>query len=376
MKSNKILKIFMHPHEFPCGEQSSCCGSIGQTQEEVQSLKSSIEKELGYAVEVLNVKNEDEMKNHPRIVQLLQSLGLTALPILTLEDEVVFMGNTAPKDALAAILEKQDEKEFGRDNQARGHENPEQAGGQESPGNVQACCPSASGGRDCCQSGSDDSGKTWKMVVFILILLAAGVVLARSFLKQPESSTDQPKSPFATIQPQVKSDTPSPVESVAKKQTLAESKGDLERPVVLKDTTKKDVSDKAASTLWGPDLDSLTSLNKVAADSDAVFILLAAEDQQSSQPMIKQIEAAAKKIRSNGSRIYAFRLKKNAPKYAQLAKQFSVPSVLAMVKGRGTSGVSGEITEAKLIQAFVTASRPGGGCCPGAKSCGPVRKEK
>ena len=150
----------------------------------------------------------------------------------------------------------------------------------------------------------------------------------------------------------------------------------MERPAILKDTTKKDVSDKAASALWGPDLDSLTSLNKVAADSDAVFILLAAEDQQSSQPMIKQIEAAAKKIRSNGSRIYAFRLKNNAPKYAQLAKQFSVPSVLAMVKDGGTSGVSGEITEAKLIQAFVTASRPQGGCCPGKKSCGPVRKEK
>jgi hypothetical protein len=38
--------------------------------------------------------------------------------------------------------------------------------------------------------------------------------------------------------------------------------------------------------------------------------------------------------------------------------------VLAMVKGRGMSGVTGEINEAKLLQAFVAASRATSSCCP------------
>jgi len=116
--------------------------------------------------------------------------------------------------------------------------------------------------------------------------------------------------------------------------------------------------------LWSQELDSLASLNKVAADTDAVYVFLAAEDQQGNQAITKEIEAATKKIKSNGSRISAFRLKKDAPDYAQLAKQFSIPCVVAMVKGRGMSAVSGQISETKLVEAFVTASRPVSSCCP------------
>ena len=49
----------------------------------------------------------------------------------------------------------------------------------------------------------------------------------------------------------------------------------------------------------------------------------------------------------------------------------AVPGVLAMVKGRGMSAVSGEVTEAKLLQGYVAAGSAGGcgpgagaGCCP------------
>jgi hypothetical protein len=117
----------------------------------------------------------------------------------------------------------------------------------------------------------------------------------------------------------------------------------------------------------------------VAAEADAVFIFLAADDQQGNQAITKEIETAAKKIQSNGSRICAFRLKKDAPEYAQLAKRFSVPCVVAMVKGGGMSAVSGEINEAKLVRALVTASRPISGCCPssaGPSSCPPTGPRK
>ena len=109
MSNNKTVRIFMLPQEFPCGEQSSCCGPIGQTEEETESLKSSIESQFDYEVEVLNVKDDDAMRNHPQIVKLVLSLGPTALPILALGDEVVSMAELAPEKAVAAIREKVDQ---------------------------------------------------------------------------------------------------------------------------------------------------------------------------------------------------------------------------------------------------------------------------
>ena len=103
---------------------------------------------------------------------------------------------------------------------------------------------------------------------------------------------------------------------------------------------------------------------------DLVFVLLAAENQQTNQNIISQIDAAAQAISKDGILISAFKLKKTSPDYAQLAKQYSVPSVLAMVKWRGVSAVSGKITKSKLVQAYVKASRPVSGCA-GSSGCKP-----
>jgi hypothetical protein len=245
--------------------------------------------------------------------------------------------------------------------------------GQENPNDAQACCSTASGGGDCCSPDSSNSGKSWKMLIFLIIVVAAGVVLARSFIKESNSTTDQAQQLFAAIQPESGLDTPLPPTVTPQVETPVQPKSDTEPAALVSSEKKANVSDKAVATLWGPELDSLASLNKVAAETDAVFILLAAEDKLKMESVTTEVEAAAKKIQGGGSRICAFTLKKDAPNYAQLAKQFSIPCVLAMVKGRGLRAVSGDITEAKLIQAFVMASRPQSGCCPGASSCGPGR---
>jgi hypothetical protein len=190
-------------------------------------------------------------------------------------------------------------------------------------------------------------------VIFILIVIAAGVVLAHSFLRKSNSDAGQSQQTFPSVQ--------------------AEFKNEI--PPVTDNTAKQEASAKDVPVLWKADLDSLASLNKVAAGTDAVFVFLTAEDQQSNQNIISLIEAAAKTINADGIRISAFKLNKTAPDYAQLAKQFPVPSVLAMVKGRGMSAVSGQINETKLVQAYVTASRPTSGCCPagaGSSTCAPV----
>lgn len=105
MNSHSVV-IFMMPRQFPCGPQSSCCGPVGQTEEEIQSLKSTIEKEIGCQVAVLNVTNGSDVTDYPQIVRILDSFGTGALPIIALDGEVVSLGNPTPEQAVLAVRDK------------------------------------------------------------------------------------------------------------------------------------------------------------------------------------------------------------------------------------------------------------------------------
>jgi len=237
----------------------------------------------------------------------------------------------------------------------------EQVSSGQSESDPQPCCD----GGSCCPSGSDGGNKSWKIVVFALIVVAAGAVLARSIIRKSDVSAEQGQDTFAAIQPEIVGDAPSPQNPEATMQNPTASKDDTETSAAANEETKENISDKASPALWGPELDSLALLDKAAANSDAVFILLAAKDRESNRAATKEIEAAARKIQTGGTTISAFRLEQGAPSFANFAEQLSVPSVLAMVKGAGMSAVSADqITEMKLVQAFVTASRPSAGCCP------------
>lgn len=222
------------------------------------------------------------------------------------------------------------------------NDNPEKKG-QENVNKSQECCTANSGDKTCCSSASGSFSKG-KLMVLVIIIAAAGIVLARSLMKESNAVNDDSQQLFASIEKN--NESSSQINAVT----------DIAAP------------DKPEPILWGPQLDSLTSLNELAADSNAVYVFLAGEDQQANQAITNHIEAAAKKIQADGNRIRAFKLKKDAPNYAQLEKQFFVPCVVAMVKGGGMSTVSGEINTAKLLEAFVKASRPSG--C-GTSGCGP-----
>lgn len=239
-------------------------------------------------------------------------------------------------------------------------DNNDQVNGQENISDNQPCCD----GGSCCPSGSGSSGKSWKMVVFIFIVAAAGAVLGHSLVNKSKSDAEQPQQGFSAILIDNGADAPILPKVIEEVEEPVKSEAKIEVLPIEVDTNKQDVPVEAAASLWKGDLDSLASLNKLAADFDAVFVLLASKPPLSDLAIIKEIEAAAQKIMANKTKVSAFRLKESAPEYANLVKQVSVPGVLVMVKGLGMKAVSGEITETKLVQAFVTASRPGGGCCP------------
>jgi hypothetical protein len=116
---------------------------------------------------------------------------------------------------------------------------------------------------------------------------------------------------------------------------------------------------------------TLSELNTVTTNLDAVFVFLPGKEGTSANSPSTPMKNAARTIEAQGKKIGLFTLKAGSSDYDQIAGQISLPAVLAMVKGRGMNAISGDITETKLVQGFLAASSAGGcgpsagaGCCP------------
>jgi hypothetical protein len=122
-------------------------------------------------------------------------------------------------------------------------------------------------------------------------------------------------------------------------------------------------------------LDSLQSLDTLAADKDVVFLVLPGEAQISSLEVPKQVGTVANNLWKSGQRVAVFTLKSSTPDHNRLISQFSVktfPSVVILGRQGSASAVSGDISEARLYNAFMLASKSVS-CCPtqGSASCCP-----
>jgi hypothetical protein len=188
-----------------------------------------------------------------------------------------------------------------------------------------------------CNCGKTSLGTKWKTIICLVVVIAATAVLARSFARKAVNVNVQGQTAFATTPPVL----PLSPSTSAMKTNLS----------------------------WGESLKDMASLNQVAAEKNAVFICLSEKGRGVEEAVKRKIEQAAGKVQSRGMEMAFYTLDTNSNDYVQITSQVPAPCVLAMVKGRGMSVVSGEITEEKLLQAIVTASRPPSGCAPGG--CAP-----
>ncbi|MHC4462956.1 MAG: hypothetical protein ACYS6W_09970 [Planctomycetota bacterium] len=207
-------------------------------------------------------------------------------------------------------------------------------------------------GVDCCPTSSGGGGKSWKTAVFVVVILLAGAVAAHSLLTksgETANAPDEAASSFGMV-------------------SLSDEAG-----LAIESPPTSEPPSEAAAVLCGVTLDSIKSLGKLADERGAnvAFIFLAGEDGEPARVASAQVGATLNLLSDNGKKVAAFTLEKGAEGYDQLIKQFSVeslPSVIITGKGCGAVAVSSEITEAKLLRAFVMASTPAsckpGGCCP------------
>jgi len=222
---------------------------------------------------------------------------------------------------------------------------------QKQPDNMESQKQQASDCAPGCGCHSTGSLGRKRMIVGTIVLLVAVALVARAVITT-NTAPSQPDAAAFT----------SPIVA----QTPSAETGPATSPVATAET---------ADTFVAKEIGAFAELNTLAAASDAVFVYVPGKNGTSSNPPATAMQSAANRIRSQGAKIGLFTLKAGTRDYEQIAAQMSVPGVLALVKGKGMSAVSGEVTETKLIQGYVAASSAGG-CGPGGcgpAGCGPVR---
>ena len=195
-----------------------------------------------------------------------------------------------------------------------------------------------------CDCGKPSGNKKAKTVICLIVLLAICGIFVYKATSAKQTAQDNTKAAFAA-----------PI--------LNQATG--QEPVV------KSVED---SKKVGEFIDSLASLNKLAVNQDAVFVFIPANGNETiSKETLNAIASAEQKLKSSNIRVGLYTLQFSpSTEYANLAKQLTLPGVLVMSKGKGMGPVSGEITEEKLLQAYVASSRAGGCCASGGgKGCSP-----
>jgi hypothetical protein len=235
--------------------------------------------------------------------------------------------------------------------------------------------PAESDPADCgpgCNCEAPPSRKRMKLVVSIIVLLAAGSILAYKGLstKQDDSNINlKSASAFNVDQTTLKPKSSSVNRSVPQKAERRFVRTD--KPVGKKRSTTDSPN---AGRKIGENLESMNALNEVAIDHDAVFIYI---PLRSNTPVSDKINTAVldaqQTLESKDIKLGLFTLPTSSPDYTSLSAQIRPPAILIASKGKGMTAVTGEVTEEKLLQAFVSCSSAGGcgpsGCGPSTPGC-------
>jgi hypothetical protein len=193
-----------------------------------------------------------------------------------------------------------------------------------------------------CNCGKPSGNKKAKIAICLIVLLAICGIFVYKANNAKQTAQDNTKAAFAAPILNQATGQESAVKSVEDKKNVGEL------------------------------LESLSSLNKVAVNQDAVFVFIPANGNETiSKETLNVIASAEQKIKSSGVNIGLYTLQFSpSTEYANLAKQLTLPSILVMSKGKGMGTVSGGITEEKILQAYVASSRAGGCCASGGGSAG------
>ncbi len=105
--NNKNVRLYFAPQSFPCGPDSSCCGPVGQAQEELEQWAQQIKAALPeVTVDFIDVTKPLRLDRDGAVIRLLNSFGLQACPIFAVGREIVSMGPPVTDELIPLIAAK------------------------------------------------------------------------------------------------------------------------------------------------------------------------------------------------------------------------------------------------------------------------------
>ncbi|OGN91541.1 MAG: hypothetical protein A2Z75_07720 [Chloroflexi bacterium RBG_13_50_10] len=125
----------------------------------------------------------------------------------------------------------------------------------------------------------------------------------------------------------------------------------------------------AASTLGIGDLLWAQKLNPIFTDHNLIFVILPGDDSNSNTTLANRISDATAKIEARHTSVGTFTLSASDPEFSITTERLAItqlPAVLALSTTGNGAIITGDITEAKLLQTYVVVSQPI--CAPGSSS--------
>ncbi len=208
-----------------------------------------------------------------------------------------------------------------------------------------------------CDCGSPSSGGRAKLVVSVVVLLAAAGIVG---YKVAKGSLQDATNTVAGQKEADRFAIAAPAQSAARETGASpQDRGNPDGAALSTGDTPR----------IGTCLGSLGELNKVASHQDAVFVFIPArEDESASDTTRAAVLSARNTLASSNIKVGLYTLNTASGDYASISSQVEVPAILVLCKGGKMGCVSGKVTETRLLQAFTAASRAGGS---GPCECGP-----
>ena len=228
-------------------------------------------------------------------------------------------------------------------------------------------------GPECgCHAAGTSRRARW--VLGAIVLLAALALAARAVLKGNGPSAQTSEAAFAAPLCAEKTPAPAAAPSLSPERDPSAAAATVQPTAPAPSGTSATAAPGepkpgATAAAVGKPIGAFAELNQFAVETNAVFVFLPAKPPEATPLPTAPMQAAAKTIEAQGQKVGLFTLKADSHDYQEITAQTPVPSVLVLVKGRGMSAVSGEITETKLVQGFVAASNASS-CGSGSGGCG------
>ncbi|HSA05666.1 MAG TPA: arsenite efflux transporter metallochaperone ArsD [Candidatus Gastranaerophilales bacterium] len=299
----KKLQVFDPP--MCCS--SGVCGTNVDTK--LVKFAGDLEwlKKQGIEVERYNLSSEPStFVNNPVVQKTLKEEGNECLPLILMNNEIMFKGKYPDRKKLAEICGT----EF----------NNEEAVSKETITSGSVCGPEC----DCHQSAVGDNTK--KLIFAAVVIVIIGIIFFK--LSNKASAAEfryfnfWKKPAYQTI------------------------------PVNI------------SNELLGEQIDSLSQMS---SNTDVAYVYIPAQNNQGISSSAKNAAISAQKILKNRN-ISAglYTLKPATADYNKLVTQTAAPAILVIYKGQNTGFVTGEINQTRLLQAYIAATRAGdcGSGCP------------